>query len=417
MCWSNSIPITSASGSRPSSSSAPGSGQGGGSAPAGSCLIPSAAAGAGPVSADDPLPCVLTHRFICEVVGFTCEVVGGCRSITAARRQNVGMAAEPLGRFPAARTSDCDEAQAAMTGTFLPLRMRMLEPPGPGGVGMRLNALRVADVTVAYAHFGGAVEIATAEPENYHVDLPISGSARFRTGRLGCVEGTPRRAGVFMPGEPAAIDWCGVCRQFCLMFPPALLQRQLEAMLDRPLVDPLVFSAAMDVSTDMGRSWLDALWMVERQARYAHGLLDHPLAAAHLAQALAAGLLLAQPHNYTDALAGPRRPAAPQTVRQAVELIHAHPEPPWTTASLARRVAVSARSLQEGFARSHGVPPSVYLRSVRLDRAHAELQAADPHTTTVAHVAGRWGFLYLSRFAAAYREKFGEKPSATLRSA
>jgi hypothetical protein len=39
------------------------------------------------------------------------------------------MAAEPLSRFPAARTSDCDEAQEALTATFLPLRMRMAERP------------------------------------------------------------------------------------------------------------------------------------------------------------------------------------------------------------------------------------------------------------------------------------------------
>ncbi len=325
------------------------------------------------------------------------------------------MEPEPLGRFPAARTSDCDEAEAAMASTFLPLRMRMLERQRPGGVGMRLNALRVADVTVAYARFDRAVEVVTADAQNYHVDVPISGSARFRTGRLECVEATPSRAAVFMPGQSTAIDWSGGCAQFCLMIPRALLQRELEAMLDRPLIKPLVFAGAMDVSTDTGRSWLDVLWLVERQARYAHGLLDHPLAAAHVAQALADGLLLAQPHNYTDALAGPRRTAAPKVVREAVELIHAHPEHPWTTASLARHVTVSARSLQDGFARSYGVPPSVYLRSVRLDRVHAELQAADPHTTTVAHVAGRWGFLYLSRFAAAYRQKFGENPSATLR--
>ena len=327
------------------------------------------------------------------------------------------MAAEPLDRFPAARTSDCDEAQAAMAATFLPLRMRMLEPPGPGGVDMRLNALRVGDVTVAYARFGRAVEVATVEAENYHVDLPISGSARFRAGRLERVEGTPRRAAVYMPGESAGIDWGGGCGQFCLMFPRALLQGELEAMLDRPLAQPLVFAETMDVDTDTGRSWRDTLWLVERQARHAHGLLDHPLAASHVAHLLAAGLLLAQPHNYTDALAGPRRPAAPRAVREAVDLVHAHPEDPWTTASLARRVAVSTRSLQEGFARSYGIPPSAYLRSVRLDRARAELQAADPCTTTVARVAGRWGFLYLSRFAAAYREKFGENPSATLRRA
>jgi transcriptional regulator GlxA family with amidase domain len=47
---------------------------------------------------------------------------------------------------------------------------------------------------------------------------------------------------------------------------------------------------------------------------------------------------------------------------------------------------------------------------------HDELREADPHVTTVSQVAGRWGFLYLGRFAAAYREKFGERPSDTLRS-
>jgi transcriptional regulator GlxA family with amidase domain len=102
-------------------------------------------------------------------------------------------------------------------------------------------------------------------------------------------------------------------------------------------------------------------------------------------------------------------------VRQAIELLHNHPEKPWTTATLAREVAVSARSLQEGFHRGTGVPPMRYLRDVRLDRVHTDLLAAAWESTTVAHIAHRWGFLYLGRFAANYREKFGETPSETLR--
>jgi transcriptional regulator GlxA family with amidase domain len=82
-----------------------------------------------------------------------------------------------------------------------------------------------------------------------------------------------------------------------------------------------------------------------------------------------------------------------------------------------RHVAVSARSLQDGFAHSVGVPPARYLQQVRLDRGHDELRSADPYTVTMSQIAGRWGFVYLSRFATAYRNKFGERPSRTLRTA
>jgi transcriptional regulator GlxA family with amidase domain len=102
-------------------------------------------------------------------------------------------------------------------------------------------------------------------------------------------------------------------------------------------------------------------------------------------------------------------------VQQTIDLMHNHPEQPWTTASLARGVAVSARSLQEGFQRSAGVPPMRYLREVRLNRVHDDLQAATPDAVNASQVARRWGFLYLGRFAADYRDKFGQTPSETLR--
>jgi AraC-like DNA-binding protein len=328
------------------------------------------------------------------------------------------MATEPFSRFTVARTSEFDEAQNAMQATFLPLRMRLVEPDGTGGrLPLGLNAIRVGEVTISYVRLGRDVQVDTVEAENYHVNLPVSGGTLSRSGRLERVETTPGRAAVFMPGLPAEITWRAGCGQFCLMFPRRVLQQELETMLGRPLREPLTFSPAMDVTSGAGQAWLDALRLIERQGRYSQGLLHHPLAAVHLAQTLVDGLLLAQPHNYTQVLTGPSYPAAPPSVRQAMELIHAHPEQPWTTAILARHVAVSPRSLQDGFARSVGVPPTQYLREVRLARVHEELRAADPHTATVSQVAGRWGFVYLSRFAAAYRGKFGESPVQTLRSA
>jgi AraC-like DNA-binding protein len=325
------------------------------------------------------------------------------------------MAAEPLARFRVARTSDLDEAQDVMQSTFLPLRLRFLEPLRSGGLDLKLNATQVGGLTVSYVRVAHDLHVDTVEAENYHVNLPLTGGTYSRSGRLERVQSTRRRAAVFMPGLPADIDWHGACAQFCLMLPRRVLQQELEAMLDRPLSEPIMFTPGMDVTSGAGRAWVDALRLIERQARDRHGLLDHPLATGHLEKLLVDGLLLGHTHNYTDALAQPRRPCAPPSVREAIELMRSRPEHPWTTAALARSVAVSARSLQDGFARSIGVPPTRYLRDVRLDRVHENLRFAEPHTATVSQLAGRWGFLYLGRFAAAYREKFGESPSETLR--
>jgi hypothetical protein len=156
----------------------------------------------------------------------------------------------------------------------------LLEPDGsPGGLDLGLNATRVGNVTVSFVRLGRDVQMDTAEAENYHVDLPITGGTVCRSGRLERVTSTPRRAAVFMPELSANIEWRAGCGQFCLMFPCEVLQQALETILDRPLSAPIAFAPAMDVAGGGGRAWADALRLVERQTRYPHGLLDHPLAA------------------------------------------------------------------------------------------------------------------------------------------
>jgi transcriptional regulator GlxA family with amidase domain len=57
-----------------------------------------------------------------------------------------------------------------------------------------------------------------------------------------------------------------------------------------------------------------------------------------------------------------------------------------------------------------------YLRQHRLDLVHDELRRVDPATgAKVTDVALRYGFAHTGRFAASYRERFGESPSTTLR--
>jgi AraC-like DNA-binding protein len=81
---------------------------------------------------------------------------------------------------------------------------------------------------------------------------------------------------------------------------------------------------------------------------------------------------------------------------------------------LAEVAGIGVRSLQLGFKRHFGVSISGALLDIRLEHLNARLSAAGPHER-VTDVAFDFGFTHLSRMASAYRTRFGESPSATLR--
>jgi transcriptional regulator GlxA family with amidase domain len=58
-----------------------------------------------------------------------------------------------------------------------------------------------------------------------------------------------------------------------------------------------------------------------------------------------------------------------------------------------------------------------YLRNVRLDRARLRLSDVHAAEASVTAIALECGFGHLGKFAAAYRERFGEQPSETLANA
>ena len=59
-----------------------------------------------------------------------------------------------------------------------------------------------------------------------------------------------------------------------------------------------------------------------------------------------------------------------------------------------------------------GMPPTAYVRAVRLDRVRDKLLAGGP-TVSVTDVAMKWGFFHLGRFAQQYKHRFGVLPSHT----
>jgi AraC-like DNA-binding protein len=78
-------------------------------------------------------------------------------------------------------------------------------------------------------------------------------------------------------------------------------------------------------------------------------------------------------------------------------------------------VGVPDRTLRAYCQAQLGMAPSRYIQLRRLQMTHRALGKAGSEEETVSAVARRYGFAALGRFAAAYRDQFGELPSMTLR--
>lgn len=106
---------------------------------------------------------------------------------------------------------------------------------------------------------------------------------------------------------------------------------------------------------------------------------------------------------------------APTAVRRAVAYLEEHAAGSVTVPEVAAAARVSPRSLQALFRRHLGVTPLAHLHAIRLDAARRDLLAGGASASTVHEIAARWGFGNSGRFARLYSERFGERPSETLR--
>lgn len=312
-----------------------------------------------------------------------------------------------------ARAQDRDHAESVVGELFLPNRLDLGRGSEP--LDLHVAGIRLGGLTVGRLSYGRSVTVTTAEADDFHVNAPLAGHARSSGGWPGpAVVAATGSAVVFGPGRPAEIAWGASCTQLCLMISRSDVEAELETLLGRSLRARLDFAPTMDLTPPTSRAWRQLLGLLAGELADGPGLIDRPTVGRHVRGLVIDGLLIGQHHTYTDALTGATSSAPPSIVARAIDLVHDRPGEPWSTVRLATEVHIGVRALQEGFRREVGRSPMSYVRDVRLHRARDLLRAADPGRTTVAQVAAHVGITHAGRFAAGYRDAFGELPSETL---
>ncbi|SEQ88765.1 Helix-turn-helix domain-containing protein [Lentzea xinjiangensis] len=113
-----------------------------------------------------------------------------------------------------------------------------------------------------------------------------------------------------------------------------------------------------------------------------------------------------------DARSGPHGASwlgatADPVVRDALEAIHAAPEKPWTTTSLAHHIAVSRATLARRFPHALGQPPGEYLAQWRMNLAALRLRDTDEPVEIVAKAVG---YSSSHAFSRAFKRLRGSAP-------
>ena len=321
-----------------------------------------------------------------------------------------------LAAFNRVSTDSVDGAADEIGRIFCPHRLTPARGPSSEFFALH-NSADVGGLSVNYVAYGGAVSIDPGCLERFFLlQIPVRGRAWVQTASRDVAAAPGSGASLLSPTLPTRMSWESDCAQIILLVERRLLEQRAAALSGQP-VRAIEFEPAVDLCSGNNRALQSQVMeFVDLAERLGPQRQLSPIAAANLRETLLGSLLNGLRHSATDAMDkfGGRSEALPRSVQRAREFLNAHADEPLDLVELAEAAGTGIRALQLGFRRHFGTSISQMLLDIRLAHLNNRLTGASPDAR-ITDIAFELGFTHLSRMANAYRTKFGETPSATMR--
>ena len=302
---------------------------------------------------------------------------------------------------------DCDAYFDAINDVNVRFTLQGLETNN-----WRINSLTLPrGINIQYCWSGsGSIAQGVSRDGGFELAVPVTGHYTANA------EQVPFESALFMvPGSeflvtiPNTHSWFGVFVPASLAASIGLAGESAPSPRDRTRIVRNAAAAFCSVPSLLGRFFANALVRPE--------IAGSEQALGHFEAELLA--VLERAYGSAPKLKTVRRGRAPvvdhRTVNRALDVIEASAEPTISMSALVQMTAVSERALREGFRKYLGISPTQYMQLRTLNRARRRLAACLPEQGSVAEVATDLGVWDMGRFAARYRQLFGELPSNTLR--
>ena len=321
--------------------------------------------------------------------------------------------ASNLYRHPVFRCGDLQSSQSHMRSVISDHKIRA----SAGAVDSALFAAGTRRLQFMLLRYGAEVEVTPGAFDDFSlVQIPLSGVTEIecdgQTAQL-----VPGQSALVAPRRNLRVLWSSDCEQLLVRVPNSLLrsaaasnsQWQRSARNLRGLVAPLTVMRGIQA-----KRWNSQVQsMIDTVSQDGAAEAAHPAWVDYSETGLALYLLTMQAgaidgHGEADSRSSGGRS---DPIALAERFARSRLCAPIALEDLAKAAGVSARTLHVHCTREFNVGPMEWLRQLRLDVAREKLQQSG--STHVTEVAMSCGFGHLGRFAAYYRERFGELPRDT----
>jgi AraC-like DNA-binding protein len=241
------------------------------------------------------------------------------------------------------------------------------------------------------------------------ITLPTRGGGSLFSGGIALRED---EIVVHGPGQRMHQATKGPCHWRTIRFPSDDLRRYGRAMIGRTLGIPVTAFRCRpqrEALRRLSRLHDDAT----RMSRVRPAVLADAEAIRGLEQELITGLIDCMRERTTDADATAIRHV--DIMCRFEDVLAKFPHRPPSIADICSALGVPDRTLRACCRMQLGMGPHRYLRLRQMQHVRRALRGADPRVTRISLVARQYGFDTMGRFAASYRDQFGELPSETIK--